>query len=190
MTNSSSINISNHDMLLHKISNRQCKHAFRQVILWCLLCLMSTWASAQTQTGKASYYAKRATGARTASGTRLHHDSLTCAHRTYPFGTMLKVTHMGTGKEVIVKVNDRGPFVRSRIIDLSWGAARQLGMLAQGVAMVKVEVVNKTDIPYRPSETIEMPEMDYQVSDQGFEFPIPIKTPEQSPLPPPLQETE
>lgn len=64
---------------------------------------------AQTQRGKASYYSKRATGARTSSGERLHHDSLTCAHRTYPFGTLLRVTNENNGKEVIVRVTDRGP---------------------------------------------------------------------------------
>ena len=85
---------------------------------------------AQTQRGKASYYSKRATGARTSSGERLHHDSLTCAHRTYPFGTLLRVTNENNGKEVIVRVTDRGPRGRGRIIDLSYGAARQLGIHA------------------------------------------------------------
>ena len=88
---------------------------------------------AQAQRGKASYYSKRATGARTSSGERLHHDSLTCAHRTYPFGTLLRVTNENNGKEVIVRVTDRGPRGRGRIIDLSYGAARQLGILSQGV---------------------------------------------------------
>lgn len=67
---------------------------------------------AQAQRGKASYYSKRATGARTSSGERLHHDSLTCAHRTYPFGTLLRVTNENNGKEVIVRVTDRGPHGR------------------------------------------------------------------------------
>ena len=96
------------------------------------------------QTGKASFYSKRATGARTSNGERLHHDSLTCAHKTHPFGTLLKVTNPSNGKEVVVRVTDRGPFKRGRIIDLSWGAAKELGMLTQGVAMVKVEVVETT----------------------------------------------
>lgn len=68
------------------------------------------------QRGKATYYSKRATGARTSSGERVHHDSLTCAHRTYPFGTKLKVTNPANGKSVIVKVTDRGPFARGRIM--------------------------------------------------------------------------
>ena len=69
----------------------------------------------------------------------MHHDSLTCAHRTLSFGTLLKVTCPATDRSVIVRVNDRGPFVRGRIIDLSWGAARALGILAMGLAKVKVE---------------------------------------------------
>ncbi|WP_373277774.1 septal ring lytic transglycosylase RlpA family protein [Segatella baroniae] len=93
-----------------------------------------TFLCAQTQKGKATFYSKRATGARTASGERMHHDSMTCAHRTHPFGTMLKVTNPANGKEVIVKVTDRGPFSRGRIIDLSWGAAKALGILDRGVA--------------------------------------------------------
>ena len=81
------------------------------------------------QKGIASYYGKRATGRKTSSGERLHHDSLTCAHRTHPFGTWLKVVNPHNGQQVVVKVNDRGPFGRGRIIDLSWSAARQLGIL-------------------------------------------------------------
>ena len=69
---------------------------------------------------------KRATGARTASGQRLHHDSMTCAHRYYPFGTHLKVTNLRNNKSVIVKVIDRGPFGRGRIIDLSWAATMRM----------------------------------------------------------------
>ena len=108
-----------------------------------------TRLAAQTQKGKASYYSKRATGARTSSGERLHHDSLTCAHKTYPFGTMLKVTNPNNGKEIVVRVTDRGPYRRGRIIDLSWSAAKQLGILNHGVAMVKVVVVNKNRVPFK-----------------------------------------
>ena len=79
-------------------------------------------------------------GRLTSSGERLHHDSLTCAHRTHKFGTLLKVTNPANDSVVIVKVNDRGPFGRGRIIDLSWGAARQIGILRQGIAPVVVEV--------------------------------------------------
>lgn len=121
---------------------------------------------AQTQRGKASYYSKRATGARTSSGERLHHDSLTCAHRTYPFGTLLRVTNENNGKEVIVRVTDRGPRGRGRIIDLSYGAARQLGILSQGVAVVRVERVRTNKVPYRPEpEVDDLPEFDFEITE-------------------------
>lgn len=121
-------------------------------------------ASAQAQqTGKASFYSKRATGARTSSGERLHHDSLTCAHKTHPFGTLLKVTNASNGKEVVVRVTDRGPHTRGRIIDLSWGAAKELGILNRGVAMVKVEVVEKNTIPFRPGP-LPLPEIDFELT--------------------------
>ena len=97
-------------------------------------------AEAQTvQRGKASYYSKRWTGRRTANGERLHHDSMTCAHRTYPFGTLLRVTHLRNGLQVVVRVNDRGPFGRGRIVDVSWGAAKKLNMLGTGVVPCTVE---------------------------------------------------
>lgn len=126
---------------------------------------------AQTQRGKATYYSKRATGARTASGERLHHDSLTCAHRTYPFGTLLQVTNLNTGKQVVVKVTDRGPFIRGRIIDLSWGAAKELGILSSGVAMVEIAVVkDSVKIPFKSSEEEEFPIIDFQVSNHGYSY--------------------
>ena len=100
-------------------------------------------AEAQTvQRGKASYYSKRWTGRRTANGERLHHDSMTCAHRTYPFGTLLRVTNLKNGLQVVVRVTDRGPFGRGRIVDLSWGAAKKLNMLGAGVVPCTVERVD------------------------------------------------
>lgn len=105
------------------------------------------------QKGKATFYSKRATGTRTANGERLHHDSLTCAHRTYPFGTLLRVKNPANGKEVVVRVTDRGPFVRGRIIDLSWRAAKELGIIAAGVAMVEIEkVTTQNGIPFRQTD--------------------------------------
>lgn len=121
---------------------------FRGRHLWIVLSfafflLSFSPVDAQIQTGIASYYAKRATGHKTANGERLHHDSLTCAHRTHPFGTLLKVTNPANGAEVMVRVNDRGPFRRGRIIDLSWSAAKILGILRQGIAKVQVEVCHE-----------------------------------------------
>ena len=105
--------------------------------------------SAAQQKGKATFYSKRANGSRTASGERIHSDSLVCAHRTHPFGTLLKVRNPANGKEVVVRVIDRGPFSRGRVIDLSYRAARELGIVAQGVAMVEVSVYErKVEIPF------------------------------------------
>ena len=115
------------------------------------------------QHGKASYYSKRATGARSASGQKIHHDSLTCAHRYYPFGTMLKVTNLKNDKSVIVKVIDRGPYGRGRIIDLSWAAAKEIGMIAQGVGTVKVERLDNP-VPYKPEDS-KLPKIDFEMAE-------------------------
>ena len=142
-------------------------------ILFLILLTGFTFLLAQKQKGKATYYSKKATGARTASGERLHHDSMTCAPRTYPFGTLLKVTNPSNKQEVIVKVTDRGPFTRGRIIDLSWRAAKELGILAAGVAMVTVERIDSADIikvPYRSKERREPRELDFGVSTEGGSF--------------------
>ena len=115
------------------------------------------------QRGKASYYSKRATGARSASGQRIHHDSLTCAHRYYPFGTMLKVTNLRNDKSVIVEVIDRGPFGRGRIIDLSWAAAKEIDMISQGVATVKVERLDNP-VPFKPEDN-KLPKIDFEMAE-------------------------
>jgi rare lipoprotein A len=119
---------------------------------------------AQTQSGKASYYAKNLSGRRTASGEKLHRDSFTCAHRSYPFGTMLRVTNVLNGRQVIVRVNDRGPFRKGRIIDLSWGAAKEIGMIAQGIAPVTVEKINDLNVPFKPEDDI-LPKLELDVAD-------------------------
>lgn len=129
-----------------------------------MLCLSPCLA--QKQHGKASFYSKRSTGARTASGQRLHHDSLTCAHRFYPFGTHLKVTNLANDKSVVVKVIDRGPFGRGRIIDLSWAAAKELDMISQGVASVRVELI-ENPVPFRPEER-KLPTVDFEVAEADF----------------------
>ncbi len=89
--------------------------------------------------GWASFYGRRFQGHRTASGERYDMRALTCAHRTAPFGTRLRVTDLATGRSVVVTVNDRGPFVRGRIVDVSLAAARALGIVERGVARVRVE---------------------------------------------------
>ena len=134
--------------------------------------LTSTLSAQGVQEGKASYYAQRFSGRRTASGERLHHDSLTCAHRTYPFGTLLKVTNPANGKEVIVRVTDRGPYVKGRIIDLSVRAARELGILTQGIAPVTVERYDTTVVPFKPEDIIDLPEFDIGTNEGADSKPI------------------
>jgi rare lipoprotein A len=134
--------------------------------------LISFTAQAQTESGKASFYSKSSSGRRTASGERLHHDSLTCAHRTYPFGTLLLVTNPANGKHVIVKVIDRGPYVKGRVIDLSHRAAKELGIIAQGIAPVIVEEFNESAIPFKPAEIFSKPELDLSTSDGDASTPI------------------
>jgi rare lipoprotein A len=89
--------------------------------------------------GMASYYGNES-GSRTASGQRFNQSAMTCAHRSLPFGTKLRVTH--GGQSVVVTVNDRGPFVRGRVLDLSTGAARAIGLTGAGVGRVTAEVVS------------------------------------------------
>lgn len=94
-----------------------------------------------TANGTASYYSY-GNSTRTATGERFNPQDLTAAHRTLPFGTRVRVTNNWNGRSVIVRINDRGPFIRGRIIDVSLGAAKQLGMISSGIASVKVEVLD------------------------------------------------
>jgi rare lipoprotein A (RlpA)-like double-psi beta-barrel protein len=93
--------------------------------------------------GVASFYGGSFHGRRTASGVRYDMNGLTAAHRTLPFGTRVRVTHLGNGRSVEVRINDRGPFIGGRIIDLSRGAAGVIGMHQSGVARVKVTVLGR-----------------------------------------------
>lgn len=90
--------------------------------------------------GLASYYGKKFHGRRTASGERFNMHAMTAAHRSLAFGSMVRVTHAKNGRTVKVRINDRGPFIKGRIIDLSHAAAKKLGMLAEGVARVRIRV--------------------------------------------------
>ena len=93
-------------------------------------------AHAQSWTGKASFYSH---GSRTASGARFNPGAMTAAHRTLPFGSRLRVTNLANQRSVLVTVNDRGPFIGGRILDLSAGAATVIGMRQSGVAQVHIE---------------------------------------------------
>ncbi|MCM2129568.1 septal ring lytic transglycosylase RlpA family protein [Larsenimonas rhizosphaerae] len=96
-----------------------------------------------TERGNATYYAQRYGGRLTASGERLDLSALTAAHRTLPFGTRVRVTRQDTGRQVTVRINDRGPYGRGRIIDLTPAAARRIGLIQAGVAPVSIEVVGQ-----------------------------------------------
>ena len=116
------------------------------------------------QKGKASFYAKRFHGRKTASGERLHPDSLTCAHKSYPFGTLLRVYNPVNGRSVNVRVIDRGPYVQGRIIDLSWRAAKELGIIGQGVATVFVSKADTFVVPFLPADEIEIPDLELETN--------------------------
>jgi len=93
------------------------------------------------ETGTASYYGAKHHGNKTASGEPFNQNTLTAAHRRLPFGTQVKVTNLNNNRFVVVRVNDRGPHTRGRLIDVSRKAAEQLGMLGSGVAQVRVQTV-------------------------------------------------
>ncbi|MCK6616973.1 MAG: septal ring lytic transglycosylase RlpA family protein [Cyclobacteriaceae bacterium] len=120
---------------------------------------------AQVQTGKASYYADKFEGQPTASGEKYRHNKLTAAHKTLPFGTKVRVTNLATNNSVEVTINDRGPYVEDRIIDLSKSAAEKLGFITQGLAEVKIEVIDpgdgKTSDPVRVIGNVSVDEKEF-----------------------------
>ncbi len=93
------------------------------------------------QYGQASYYSDAYHGKKTASGAKYDKNKMTCAHNDYAYGTMLKVTHLENKKSVVVKVIDRGPYIKGRIVDLSRAAAAKIGLIQDGIAQVKIELV-------------------------------------------------
>jgi len=105
------------------------------------LCAAGALFPAQAEKGRASFYHDKFQGRLTACGQRFNQSKLTAAHRKLPCGTKVKVTRQDTGKSVIVTVNDRGPFVSGRVIDLSKAAARKLGFLRRGLASVRLTVM-------------------------------------------------
>ena len=94
-----------------------------------------------TETGKASFYSMKYQFRKTTSGERFNEFSKTAAHKTLPFGTMVKVTNLKNGKSVVVKINDRGPFIEGRIIDLTRSAFSRIAKTASGVIDVRIEVI-------------------------------------------------
>ncbi|MFZ6009636.1 MAG: septal ring lytic transglycosylase RlpA family protein [Bacteroidota bacterium] len=125
--------------------------------------LMASFA--QVQTGKASFYADKFEGASTASGEKYKHSKLTAAHKSLPFGTKVKVTNLSNNESVEVVINDRGPYVENRIIDLSKSAAERLGFVNQGLAEVKIEVIDagdgKTSDPVKTIDQVMVEEKEF-----------------------------
>jgi rare lipoprotein A len=124
-------------------------NAMRNAVVSILLfCSFFTNLSAAQEIGMASMYSSKFQGSRTASGEVFSHGSLTAAHRTLPFNTLVKITRTDNGKYVIVKINDRGPFVSNRLTDISQSAATKLGFTNEGDEVrVKLEVVNERSVP-------------------------------------------
>jgi rare lipoprotein A len=96
----------------------------------------------KANSGTASFYAKKFEGKRTSSGQRYRSTERTAAHRTYPFGTLLEITNHDNGLKTVVRVNDRGPHARTRLIDLSYSAAKDLGLISSGTADVTLKVIS------------------------------------------------
>jgi rare lipoprotein A len=127
------------------------RHRIRTALLGCVIAALGATglagcaatrpgggAAPPLEEGIASYYGAKFHRRATASGETYSKYEMTAAHRTLPFGTRLRVTHLGNGREVTVRVNDRGPFVEGRIIDLSYAAASALGMIRDGTAKVRL----------------------------------------------------
>lgn len=128
---------------------------------------------AQVQTGKASFYADKFDGHPTASGEKYRHNKLTGAHKTLPFGTVVRITNVDNNQSVEVTINDRGPYVEGRIIDVSRSAAEKLGFINKGLAEVKLEVIDpgdgKTSDPARSIDNVVVDEnefYDFEISRQ------------------------
>jgi rare lipoprotein A len=117
------------------------KHAFLLALaaFGATAILPMTEASAASQCGRASWYKS---GTRTASGERMNAGALAAAHRTLPFGTRVRVDNLANGRSVVVRINDRGPFIKGRVIDVTRAAALQLGMVGTGVASVRLTVLS------------------------------------------------
>ncbi len=99
-------------------------------------------SSAAITEGNASFYSDQFHGCKTANGETFNMDKLTAAHPSLPFGTWVKVTNLRNGKDVVVRINDRGPFIKGRIIDLSISAAKEIGIIKSGTVQVKLEALD------------------------------------------------
>lgn len=137
-----------HFLQINKTCNLNGSRTLKKAIFISFLASFTTiitLAQFYTQEGTASFYADKFESRPTASGEKYKHSKLTAAHKTLPFGTIVKVTNLSNQKTVEVKINDRGPYVANRIIDLSKSAAEQLGFINQGLAEVRISILNPGD---------------------------------------------
>ena len=116
------------------------------VFVFCIVCV--TYSLGQ-EVGNATFYSSRMHGRRMSNGERYHKDSMVCAHNRFPMHSLLKVVNPRNGKEVVVKVADRGPFSRRLIIDLSYAAAKELGIIRAGVAKVEIYPYQPITVPFK-----------------------------------------
>ena len=129
-------------VLLNKVSGKPVRVFGKILFLLVIFCATTTLAKDQS-TGKASWYSRRCNhGFVTASGERLNDRAMTAAHKSFPFGTLVKVINLESGETIVVRINDRGPYRRGRVIDLTKGAFAQLAPVKKGVIKVRVEVVH------------------------------------------------
>lgn len=114
----------------------------KKILLSLLGIAVSFSIQAKVQYGMASFYHNKFNGRLTANGERFHNSKMSAAHKTLPFGTRVRVTNLSNGKSLIVRINDRGPYVKHRIIDLSRTAFKRIESEGKGLARVKVEVIH------------------------------------------------
>lgn len=128
----------------------------KTIVLIILACIFYTGANGQKKSryfeeGSASFYSNYFEGRKTASGEIFHQNQFTAAHKSLPFGTWVKVVNLQNKRSVIVRITDRGPFVKGRIIDLSQSAAKQIGSLSSGLYKVRLQVYHKDNpVPTPP----------------------------------------
>lgn len=149
----------------------------RQLVFTLFLSFAFTSVSAQVECGKATFYKLSDEGSRTSSGEILHNSEMVCAHKTHPFGTLLRVKNLKNGREVVVRVIDRGPFSKNRIIDLSYGAAQTIGMITSGVVDCEITVVGEYDetTPLKSaSDQTPTPQTDRYAASPSLLFEIPL----------------
>lgn len=131
----------------------------KKILVLASIIILSFGSNAQvgfTQKGLASFYANEFEGRTTASGERYNHKKATCAHMSIPFGALVKITNLDNNSTAIVRVNDRGPFVPDRIIDVSQSVAERLGMIKSGQANVSIEVVDNNGYSIKTETTQQL----------------------------------